>query len=169
MFSRLTYAAGACHRLNAAEEKLYTGAAMRVWRRTTETTFKHCKDRQQNRLGDQEVVEKFDLMAPLTIVRLQRLTFFMRVAAGPNSTLNSVASAARNAQKSWLAAVNDDFVWLRGVDVVCNTSYLQGVDDLKAWVPMVVGNLTHWKRCIKQFCMMRLRIAHNFEIGQDSL
>ena len=130
MFSRLTFAAGNCHKLTVAESKKFTESAMRVWRRTTQTTYRHAVESHQAPMTDGEVLAKFSLMAPNTIVTLHRLNLFVRVATGSNLIVKAVAFAAGNSQKSWLSAVKEDFSWLTKLNATADEPCLRSVKSL---------------------------------------
>ena len=55
---------------------------MNVWRHTTETTYQQMIDKKEQLLTDEEVLRRFELTAPMTIVRILRLSLFIRIAAG---------------------------------------------------------------------------------------
>ena len=139
LFSRLMYGAGGWHTLTEAETKTFTSATMHVWRRVTESTYQHRINQHKLPLSDAEVIREYNLMLPMTMLKLLRLNLFITVAAGSNSTLKAVVFAARSAQKSWLVAVRQDFQWLQDVDVKERKQFLTGVHTVEDWVQHIIA------------------------------
>ena len=153
LFSRLAFAAGAWSKLSMAETRAFGSAVMYVWRRTTSTTFAKLKRAELPLLSDDEVINEFDLIAPRNIVRLARLNLLIRVVNCNNGTLEAVIHAARHAQHGWLAAVEEDFTWIRQVDADINEHRFRHIPDLRSWVRQIQQNVPQAKRDVKMICM----------------
>ena len=148
----MTFAAGALHGLSAAEEHLFSSSVMNIWRKTTSSTYQNCVDQQVDQLSNAEVLLKYDLMAPLTILKLMRLSLFIRVASGHNSLVKAAIVAASGSQKGWIDEVQRNFLWLKRVDRACTTSFLDEVSHLYDWVPLVKLRPQWWKKKVKEIC-----------------
>ena len=145
VFSRLTFSAGSWHELTKGEDKAYSKAVMRIWRRTTKNTYRHAIEAHQVQMSDQQAINKHGSMAPRTITRLLRLNLLMRVAIKQNPIVVAFAFAAKGSQKSWLDAAESNFAWLRGIDRLMSTPHLTSVSSISAWFTYIRINPTWWK------------------------
>ena len=152
LFSRMYFGAGTWCTLTKHEEALHTSAAMHVWRRTTGTTYQHRANSCLAPLSDAQVIEKYKLMIPSTMVRLLRLNLFIRIASCENAVLKAVVFAARSSTKSWLATVYDDFAWLKAVCNEAQSKILDGIDTLPELVPAIRHAPLVWKKAMKTLC-----------------
>ena len=125
---------------------------MHVWRRKTGTTYQHRADAKLPPLSDAEVLRTYELMFPETMVRLLRLNLLVRIAAGPNSTMKATIFAARDAPKSWIAAVTLDFLWFKELCAELQSEFLDGCDKLTDWICIVRLNSLQWKKHLQKSC-----------------
>ena len=152
LFSRLFFAAGTWPTLNKAEHKVCHSAAMHVWRRCTGTTYSHRKAQSLASVSDSQVINEHELMAPYTMVILLRLNLLIRIAASDNSVLKCVIYAARLSQKSWLAAVQSDFGWLKSICEQAQYNDLDRFSTLSQLVADMSLQPIFWKKQIKKIC-----------------
>ena len=152
VFSKFLFGAGSWCKLTKAEESALTSTIMHTWRRTTNSTFKERADKALLPMSDEQVVQKIELMCPLTLVRLLRINLFIRVACSNNATVKIAIYGARKSQKSWLQAVKQDFEWLHTVARQNNSKELEGLNSLPAFVRDVRRRPVFWKKTAKQLC-----------------
>lgn len=154
LFSRMYFGAGTWCILTKHEEALHTSAAMHVWRRTTGTTYQHRANSCLPPLSDAQVIQQHKLMIPSTMGRLLRLNLFIRIASCENAVLKAVVFAARYSTKSWLAAVYEDFTWLKTVSDEAQSKILDGIDTLSELVPMIRQKPLEWNKSMKTLCSL---------------
>ena len=87
------------------------------------------------------------------MVRLLRINLFFRVVCGSNNTLMATVYAARKSYKYWLAAVEDDFNWIRGRAHVMKENCFKCIDYVSRWVPFIRSDLSFWRRNVKSICL----------------
>ena len=104
---------------------------MHTWRRTTRTTYLHRTAEGTPPLSDDCVVNKFELMMPVNMIRLLRLNLFIRVVTGGNSTVQAITFAARKSKHSWMFALRSDFSWVKDQDVRMGSKHFSGIPDLQ--------------------------------------
>ena len=73
-----------------------------------------------------------------------------------------IAFAARKSKHCWLSAVELDFAWAEEADRKANTTLLQEIPDLQAWVLVIQSNLTACKKAVKSICLAK---AANFIVS----
>lgn len=74
-------------------------------------TASHYKE-VQNPLSGQEVLNKFKLLAPQTMISMARVNLSIRLVAKGSFVLKREVYAARDSTKSWLAPVEQDLMCL---------------------------------------------------------
>ena len=94
------------------ERKLLHSKVMRVWRSVTASHYVERKALDLKPLSDQELLDAHSLMAPQTMVTLMRINLLIRVITKGSDALRRALFVARNAERSWLRAVELDFIKL---------------------------------------------------------
>ena len=153
LFSRLLYGAGGWPKLTLNQTKAVTSTSMHVWRRATRTTFKDRADAGLGRISDHDVIRQHALSLPTTMVSLLRINLFIRVVISSNSTLKAIVYAAKNSKKSWLAAVVEDFEWLRSCDASSKDPPLSRIKSIQEWIPCIQQAPTFWKTTVRNKCL----------------
>ena len=112
LLSRGLFSASTWAGLTAAESKLVHSRVMSVYRSATATHYKEVN----LAVSDQELITRFVLMAPTTLIRLARITLLIRMLQHANQYFLKCVFAARRANRSWFATVAVDLAWLHVVD-----------------------------------------------------
>ena len=94
--------------MNVAERKLYHTKAMTIWRSVLACHYLERQAADKPHLSDQQLIDKFRIPAPQTMVSLLRLNLFVRLIVKGSCSLKRSVFAARRPDKSWLKAVERD-------------------------------------------------------------
>ena len=89
----------------------------------------------------------------MTIVRILRLSLFIRIAAGSNVVVKAVPFAAIGSQNSWMDEVERDFNWIKILSSACTNDLFQGIANLREEIPHILEVSRRWKKWVKDFCL----------------
>ena len=145
LFSILCVGASGWHTMQPAERKLFHGKVSRTWRSTAAAHFSERKAAGLAALSDQELLDTYQLIAPQTLVTLARLNLFIRVITKGTDSLRRALFAAREAEWSWLHAVQADFGWIRA-----HSTEFDSVANLQQWIVNIRSRLFFWRGLIEQ-------------------
>ena len=145
LFSILCVGASGWHTMRPAERKLFHGKVFRTWRSTTAAHFSERIAAGLAPLSDQELLDTYQLIAPQTLVTLARLNLFIRVITKGTDSLRRALFAAREAEWSWLHAVQADFGWIRA-----HSTEFDSVANLQQWIVNIRLRPFFWRGLIKQ-------------------
>ena len=117
IFSILCAGASSWHELNQIDIRCFHTKVMKVWRSVTGTKYMAVKGPNPEAIvmTDQQLLDRYELMAPMTMVRMLRLNLLIRVVLGDMPGLLQALYAAKQSQKSWLKVVEKDFEWIQGL------------------------------------------------------
>ena len=152
IFSRLLFGAGSWGILNKQETSSLSSAVMHSWRRATCTTYKQREEQSLPPISDGTVLQRYELMAPLTMVRLLRFNLLVRVACSNNVILKVTVHAAMASPKSWIAAVQQDFEWMRNLASDTGSDAFDDVDNITKLITDIRLRPLYWKKVIKALC-----------------
>ena len=96
---------------SAERDKLHTHV-MRLWRSALACHYLDLVGRDLPHLSDQELLDKYQLLAPETMLALLRINLFIRVVLKASCSLKNAILAAHGSPKSWLRAVEGDLLWI---------------------------------------------------------
>ena len=116
------------------------------------------------RLADQEVLGKFSIPAPNTMIVMQRVNLFIRVVVKGSPDLKRCLYAAKKSKKSWLTAAEDDFEWFQSLH-----EDFAALENFQSWISAVAQRPTWWKfvstRCALNPVQTSFRPQLNFLVA----
>jgi len=136
-------------RLHAAILKIYRDATGNSYKRDTLNPT-GCDFDVTTMFNDDDVIYKYGFICPRTMLRLSRLSLFLRIIIkGPPLLLELIlAQDTSGFKKGWVCSLRDDLVWLTSCE-----HFADGIDrDLAQWVEFLSQSPGPFLKKIKSFC-----------------
>ena len=131
--------------MRPAERKLLHAKVMRVWRSVTASHYVERKALDLKPISDQELLDAHSLLAPQTMVTLMRVNLLIRVITKGSDALRRALFVARNAEWSWLRAVELDFVKLAKL-----SREFAPFQTFTSWISDIRGRPKFWRNLLKK-------------------
>jgi len=143
--------------------KRFHRSIMDMYRDTTGTFF--CAGTSSDMYSDEEVVYKFNLVNPMTLIRSSRLKLFLRIVSKSPPHILELIFASQGFHKGWAGSVHADLRWL----TLCN-EYSQCYGFcLKQWRDHFANNVHTHSRRIRQHCYSPVANIVSTSVEQPSL
>ena len=136
-------------KLGPVEARSFHTKVMRIWRSATASHYVEIEAPELEALTDQQLLQKFELTAPNTMVVLHRINLFIRVVVKGSCDLKRALFAARKSPKSWLKAVHGDFEWLQSL----HRDFAE-IETLQDWIVQILSRPHWWKVRVKAVCAL---------------
>ena len=140
LFSVLFVGAANWPSLCIREKKQVHTKTMHLWRSIMASHYLEMLAAGKQHLSDQELLNKYRLMAPASIVSLMRLNLFIRVVVKAAPSLKYALFAAMDAPQSWMKAVWLDILWIKPLSPV-----FDGLDTFQDWIREISLRPQKWK------------------------
>ena len=135
--------------MRPAERKILHAKVMRVWRSVTASHYVERKALDLKPISDQELLDAHSLLAPQTMVTLMRVNLLIRVITKASDEFRRAIFAAKDAEWSWLKAVEADFEKLRPLD-----EDLKAFKSFPSWIADIRMQPKFWRNRVKEIAAL---------------
>ena len=128
----------------AGRDKLHT-YVMKLWRTALALHYMDLVSRGMPHLSDQQLIDRYKIFSPETMLALMRINLFIRVVLKASHSLKGAILAAHPAPKSWLRAVESDLKHMQAFI----PEYRQ-ISSTTEWIAMIQADPAAARRNFKK-------------------